>query len=163
MEDRWFKDFKVWMFRNICIYLQCVGSINTGRLYFVRTPVQSLRARISLTRLPDLAVHNYGKFHYPTYGTRTVITKLWRFKLRTKSSYGCTRRQFSVIRDCPDFMGFKRFCPDVQQKSVYVARCLRVVLPNHKNQAFLTLHTNIFEFLTLRENFGRSKTVISQP
>jgi len=33
---------------------------------FVRTPVQSLLARISLTCLPDLAVHNYGKFRYPT-------------------------------------------------------------------------------------------------
>jgi len=44
---------------------------------FVRTPVQILRARISVTRLPDLSVHNYGKFHYPNFGTRTVITKLW--------------------------------------------------------------------------------------
>jgi len=43
----------------------------------VQTPVQILRAHISVTRLPDLAVHDYAKFHYPTYGTRIIITKLW--------------------------------------------------------------------------------------
>jgi hypothetical protein len=86
---------------------------------FVRTPVQSLLVRISLTCLPDVAAHNYGKFHYPTDGTRTVITKLWLFKFETKSYYCCTRResfgiQFSVVGDCPDFMDFKKIlsrCP----------------------------------------------------
>jgi hypothetical protein len=115
----------------------------------VRTPVQSLRARISLTRLRDLAVHNYRKFHYPIYGTRTVITKLWRFKFKTKSCYCCTVGSLlgyssSVVRDCPDFLDFIKFCPDVQQKSAYDARCLGIVLPNHKNKTSLTLHTNIF-------------------
>ena len=90
------------------------------------------------------------------------------FKVKTNSCYRCTRRQsigiqFSVFRACPDFMGFKKFCPDVQQKLVYDVKCLRVVLPNHKNKTFLTLHMNIFEFLTLGENICRSKTVISQP
>jgi len=31
-----------------------------------QTPVQILLARIPVTRLPDLAVHNYGKYYYPT-------------------------------------------------------------------------------------------------
>jgi Casein kinase II, beta subunit len=156
------------MIRNVWIYLKCIVFINTGKSHFCTESCTNFTSTHFVDPSSQSAVHNYGIFHNPTCGTRTAITKLWRFKFKTKSFYCCTRRQpmgmqlFSVIQDCPDFMGFKEYCPDVQQNSVYDARCLRVVLPNHKNRIFLTGLTNIFEFFTVGETFCRSKSVMNQ-
>jgi hypothetical protein len=108
-------DFKVWMFRNIWIYLQCVVSINTGKSYFCTDSCLKFTSTHLINCSSRLAVHNYGKFHYPTYSTRTVITKLWRF-LSSKQNPVITALVSSLLGYSSRFSGpvpilwvFKRF------------------------------------------------------